>query len=108
MGLRREAEDAGLLLLGAQEDGGEGRRERERVEGGDRDGEGDGERELLVENAGGAGEEADRNEDGDEHERGRDDGAGDLGHGVRWLCGDRRRSSPCPTWRFGVCRTSGA
>ena len=67
----------------AQQDRGQRGRERQRVEGRDRDGEGDGQRELLVENAGGAGEEADRNEDGDEHERGGDDGAGDLGHGAR-------------------------
>ena len=77
-GVEEEAQDAGLVLLGAQQDGGEGGREGQRVEGRDRDGEGDGERELLVENAGGSGEEADRDEDGDEHERGRDDGAGDL------------------------------
>ena len=69
------------FLLRAQEDGGQRGREGKRIEGGDRDGEGDGQRELLVQNAGGAGKEADRNEDGDEDERGGDDGAGDLGHG---------------------------
>ena len=91
-GIEEEAHDAGLLRLGAKQNRGQSGREGQRVEGRDRDGEGDGQRELLVEDAGGAGEEADRDEDGDQHERGRDDGAGDLGHGdaggLVWIGGD--------------------
>src|SRR5206468_3665584 len=46
----------------------------------DGDREGDGKRELFVENAGGSRKEADRDKHRDEHQRGGDDGAGDLGH----------------------------
>ena len=70
-----------FVVFAAQQQRGERRRQRERVEGGDGDGERDGQRELPVENAGGAGEERDRHEDGDEHQRSGDDGAGDLAHG---------------------------
>ena len=111
-GIEQKAEEAVFSRLGAKEDGRESRRESERVEGGDRDGEGDGQRELLVENAGGAGEEADGDEDGDEYERGGDDGAGDLGHGdagglVRVVGGDFHSRS-CglgvfeDVWRVGI------
>src|SRR5208283_2539490 len=54
----------------------------ESVEGGDGDGERDGQRKLAEEDAGGTGEKCDRDKDGDENERGSDDGAGDFLHGV--------------------------
>ena len=46
-----------------------------------RDGESDGQRKLLVELAGAAGKECDRDEHGNQNERGCDDGAGDFAHG---------------------------
>ncbi len=66
-----------------EQHGGERGGERKCVESRDGDRKGDGQRELFVENAGGAGEEADRDEHTDEHKRGRDDGAGDFGHSDR-------------------------
>ncbi len=81
-GVEEKAQQAGLLLSPARRRmSGQSRRECERVEGRDRDGEGNRQGELLVKNAGGSREEADGNEDGDEHERRGDDGAGDFGHG---------------------------
>ena len=65
----------------AQKNRGERGRERERVERGNGNGKRDRERELAEEDAGGAGKECHRNEHGDEHERGGDDGAGDFLHG---------------------------
>ena len=81
----QEVELLGAVFFAAQEHGRESRRKRERVEGRDGDGKGDGQRELAIENAGGAGKERDRHEDGDQNQRGGDDGAGDLAHGAR--CG---------------------
>ena len=98
-----------FFSLWAEQDGGERGRERERVEGGDRDGEGDGERELLVEDAGGSGEEADRDEDGDEDERGGDDGAGDLAMAMEVaLCGSSEVASMPRLPASALGRTSGA
>ncbi len=78
-----EVELVGTGFFTAQQHGRERRRKCERVEGRDGDGKCDGERELPVEDAGGAGEERHGHEDGDEYERGGDDRAGDLAHGVR-------------------------
>ena len=68
------------LLLGPQQQGGQRGRKRQRVEGGDDHGDGDGDRELLVEPSGDARDEGGRDEhrgqdDGDGHDR-----AGDLLH----------------------------
>ncbi len=73
----------GTLFLAAQEHSRQGRRKREGVEGRDGDGKRNRQRELAVENAGGAWEERNRNEDGDEHQRCGDDGAGYFAHGPR-------------------------
>ena len=70
------------LFFAAEEQRRQRRRQGERVEGGDRDGERDGQRKLPVEDAGGAREERYRNEHGDQHQRGGDDSAGDLAHGL--------------------------
>src|ERR1700690_779513 len=59
----------------------ERRRQSESVEGGDGDGERDRQRKLAEEDAGGTGEKGDGDEDGDQNERGGDDGAGDFFHG---------------------------
>ena len=64
----------------AEEKRREHRRERQRVEQRDRDRAGDRQRELLVELARRAREERDRNEHGEQHERRRQHGAGDLAH----------------------------
>src|SRR5208283_5508308 len=66
----------------AEQQGCERGRQGESVEGGDGDGERDGQRKLAEEDAGGTGEKCDRDKDGDENERGSDDGAGDFLHGV--------------------------
>src|SRR6185503_18094887 len=61
----------------------EGRRQRQRVEGGDGDRKCDRERELLIQPARRPREERDRYKDRDQDERGRDDGAEYFSHGVR-------------------------
>ena len=61
----------------------ERRRQRDGVERRQRDREGDGDGELRVEPSRRAGEEGDRDEHRDQNERGCDDRAENLAHGVR-------------------------
>ncbi len=72
-----------LSVLAAQQDGGQRGRKRERVEGGNRNRECDGQRELAKQNAGGAGEKCHRHKHRDQHQRGGDDGSGYFRHGDR-------------------------
>src|SRR5208282_1469656 len=65
-----------------EQERGERGRKSQRVESGDSDGEGDGQGELAEQNSGGAGKKGDRNEDGNQHERSGDDGAGNFPHRV--------------------------
>src|SRR6185369_11887628 len=69
-------EPLAMLALVPEEPGGERGREGQGVERRERDREGDRQGELLVENAGRPRKEGDRNEDRDEDDRRRDDGAG--------------------------------
>ena len=65
----------------AEQDRRKRRRQGQSIEGGDRDGKGDGQRELAEQDASRAGEECDRHEYRNEYERGGDDRAGDFSHG---------------------------
>ena len=60
-------------VLAAQQDGGQRRRKSQRVEGGNRNRERDGQRKLAKQNAGGAGKERHRHKHRDQHQRGGDD-----------------------------------
>ena len=71
------------LCEAAEQDRRQSRRQRQSVEGGNRDGEGNGESELAEQDASGAGEKCDRHKHGHQHQRGGDDGAGNFPHGVR-------------------------
>src|SRR5208337_3317768 len=71
-----------FAVLTAQQERGERGRESKRVEGGDGNREGDGQCELAEQNARGAGKEGYGHEDGNQHQGGGDDGAGDFLHGV--------------------------
>ena len=68
--------------MGLQEDGAEGRRQRQGVQGGDEDGHGHRHAELAVERTRGATEEAHGDEHRGHHQGNRDDGARNLVHGV--------------------------
>src|ERR1700678_1967572 len=68
------------MLFAAQEDSRQRRRQGQSVKGRDRNGKSDGQGELLVENAGGAGKERDRYEYRNEHQRSSNDCTGHLSH----------------------------
>ncbi len=68
------------LIVPAQEQRGQGRRQREGVHRGDHRGDGDRQRELLVELAGQSADEGERHEHRGQHERDRDDRARDFAH----------------------------
>ena len=74
-----------LPVAAAQKDRRQHRSQGERVEGGNGNGKRDGQRKLAEQNAGRPGKERNRHEHGNQHQRGGDDGAGNLG------CGRRRR-----------------
>jgi len=57
-----------FAVLAAEQERRERGRKRKRVEGGDRNREGDGQRELAEQNAGCTGKEGDRHEDGNQHQ----------------------------------------
>ena len=67
-------------MLALQQQRAQGRRERERDDAGQRDRDGHGDGELLIELAGDAAEERDRNEHRTEHQHDGHDGTGDLAH----------------------------
>src|SRR5208282_198398 len=69
-------------VLATEQERGERGRKSKRVEGRNRNRKGNGERELAEQNPGCAGKEGARHEDGDQHQRRGDDGAGDFLHGV--------------------------
>src|SRR5581483_6759018 len=69
------------FFFGSEQQGGQSRAERKGVEGGENNGDGNGESELLIEAAGDAGDENGGHEDGGKNEGDGDDGAGDLLHG---------------------------
>ncbi len=66
-------------------------RQRQRVDGGDHRGNGDGDRELLIELAGDAGEKRHRHEHGAEHQRDSDNRPGNFAH--RLMGGRLRREA---------------
>ena len=71
-----------LLPVGAaQKNSRQHRSQGERVEGGNSNGKCDGQRKLAKQNSGRPGKEGNRNKYGAEHQRGGDDGAGNLGGG---------------------------
>ena len=70
-----------LAVLGLDEQGGQGRRERQGDDAGEDHGYGDGDGELLVERTGDAAEEGHRQEHGIQHQYDSDDGAAHLVHG---------------------------
>ena len=72
----------GLRAVRLEQQGGQRRAQRQRVDRRDHGGDRDRQRELLVELAGQAGDERDRHEHGDEHQRDRDDRAADFLHGL--------------------------
>jgi len=69
-------------VLAAQQKRGERGRKSQRVERGDGDREGDGQRELTKQNPGCAGEKRNWYEDGNQHQRSGDDGSRNFLHGV--------------------------
>ena len=77
----RAVEPGAVDLVVAEQQRREDRRQRERVEQRDADRTGDAQRELLVELPGRAGERRDGDEHRQQHQRARDDGAGDLSSG---------------------------
>ena len=83
LGTAQEVELIGTVRLATQEQGSQGWRKRQRIEGRNGDGEGDGQRKLAIENAGGAREEGNRHKNRNQNQRGGDDGAGHLAHGAR-------------------------
>ena len=74
-----------LGVMSFEQQGAQGRGERQRIEGRDDRADGDGEGELLVELPGQAADERSRNEHRAEHQRGGNDGAGHFAHGL--ACG---------------------
>ena len=79
-----------FAMLAAQQDGRQRRREGQRVEGGNRNRECDGQRELAKQNAGRAGKERHRHKHRHQHQRGGDDRSRHFSHGERMPpCGSR-------------------
>ena len=70
-----------LPVAAAQKNRPQHRGQSERVEGGNGDGKCDGQRKLAKQNAGRPGKERNRHKHGNQHQRGGDDGAGNLGGG---------------------------
>ena len=78
----KKVELFGPVLFAAQEQCRQGRRKGQRVESRNSDGEGNGERELAIEDSRRSGEEGYRDKHGDKHQGRGNDGTGDLAHGV--------------------------
>ena len=71
-----------LIVVCLEEDGAEGRRECECVQGREADGDGHGDTKLAIERTAGAAQERNRDEYGHHHEGDGDDGSAEFAHRV--------------------------